>query len=352
MNTPHLVPGPRDDSMASRGEGSPAQHVMGTHLVLVVDDDAQIRRTLAALVRAHGFEAITAADGQEGLDTFRDVNPDLVLCDVMMPTMDGFEFCRRLKSDPESRLTPVVLITGLGNLEDRVSGIEAGADDFLSKPFEEVELVARVRSLIRVKEYTDELERAETVLFTLARAIEARDAYTEGHCERLSFYGSVLAARLGLPEVEIEAVRKAGIVHDIGKISVPDRILHKAGPLTPEERAVIEEHPVTGERICGDLRSFRLLLPIIRHHHEKLDGTGYPDGLSGAAIPMTARVLQVVDVFDALTTDRPYRSALPVQAALEVLTDETRRGWWDPDILEVFREVVADGIVEGDVLPH
>ncbi len=320
---------------------------MKNELVLIIDDDPQIRRTLASLLRDSGIDAVTAGDGRDGLDTFRDVSPDLVLCDVMMPQLDGFEVCRQLKGDPATRLTPIVLITGLGAVEDRVDGIEAGADDFISKPFDEVELLARVRSLLRVKAYTDELERAEAVLFTMARAIEERDKYTEGHCERLSGYGSALGERLGLPEDEVTSLRQGGIVHDIGKISVPDRILHKKGPLEANERAVMEQHPLTGERICESLKSFRLLLPIIRHHHEKLDGSGYPDRLRGEEIPMTARILQVVDVFDALHTERPYREALSVEVSLDVLDEEVDRGWWDRNIFEEFRDMVQNGHTHG-----
>ena len=332
-------------------ESMPDGGVATGHLVLVVDDDPQVRRTLASLLRDNGIEAVTAGDGQDGLDTFRDVAPDLVLCDVMMPNMDGLEFCRQLKGDPETRLTPIILLTGLSAVEDRVGGIEAGADDFLSKPFEEVELLARVRSLIRVKAYTDELDRAEAVLFTLARAIEERDEYTEGHCERLSRYGSALAERLGLPDAEVNAVRQAGIVHDMGKITVPDGILRKPGPLTSGERAIMQQHPVAGERICEPLESFRLLLPIIRHHHEKLDGTGYPDGLRGEEIPITARILQVVDVFDALTTERPYRAALSLDETLETLAEEVKRGWWDKRIFEEFRDMASDGLASIDYAP-
>ncbi len=313
-------------------------------LVLVIDDDPRVRRTLTSLLRENGIDVISAADGQDGLDTVRDTSPDLVLCDVVMPQVDGFEVCRQLRADPETRLTPLVLITALGAQDDRVQGIEAGADDFISKPFDEVELLARVRSLLRVKSYTDELERAEAVVFTMARALEERDSPTQGHCERLSAFGSALGQRLGLPDSHVNALRQAGVVHDIGKISIPDRILLKDGPLTPDERAVMERHPITGEQICQSLKSFRLVLPIIRHHHEKLDGSGYPDGLSGEEIPLTARVLQIVDVYDALTSERSYKPALSVAEALQTLAEEVERGWWDPEVFEEFRRLASSGL--------
>lgn len=308
-------------------------------VVLIVDDDPDVRRALERLLRAEGMDVATAIDGASALEEFARLRPDLVLLDVLMPEPDGFEVCRRLKNDPDTRLTPVVLLTGLGSVDDRVRGIEAGADDFLSKPIERIELVARVRSLLRLKSYTDELERAEAIVFTLARSIEERDPHTEGHCERLSLYASRLGERLGLSSEQITALHRAGIVHDIGKVVVPDAILLKQGPLTPEEWAVMRKHPETGERICSGLKAFRLVLPIIRHHHEKLDGSGYPDGLSGEQIPITARILQVVDVYDALTTDRPYRAALLPEYALERIRREVDQGWWDAHVFDVFRQL-------------
>jgi putative two-component system response regulator len=246
-----------------------------------------------------------------------------------------------VKSDPDLRLTPVVLVTGLANREDRIHGLECGADDFLNKPVNREELLARVNSLLRLKFFTDELENAETVLFTLARSIEAKDPYTEGHCERLSHYSVALAERLGLDAETQVALRRAGIVHDIGKVAVPDHILLKPGPLTPEERKIMEQHTVIGERICAPLKSFKAVLPIIRNHHEKQDGGGYPDGLRGEGVPLTARILQTVDIFDALTTDRPYRRALPIEEALVVMRSEAQRGWWDKRLLEEFAAMLS-----------
>ena len=309
--------------------------------ILVVDDNAAVRELLAELLRVQGFEVMIASDGEAALAEFSRQQPDLILLDVVMPGLDGFEVCRRLKQDPEHRLTPVVLVTGLSATEDRVRGIEAGADDFLSKPVDRTELFARVRSLLSLKAHTDELERAEAVLFALARSIEGKDPYTEGHCERLSDYSTRLGSCVGLTEEQLTALRRAGTVHDIGKVAVPDAVLLKPGPLTPEEQAIMRQHPVVGERICAPLKSFRQVLPIIRHHHEKLDGTGYPDGLKGEAIPVTARVLQIVDVYDALTTKRPYKRALPVAEALAVMDEETQKGWWDRNIFAEFLQMIA-----------
>ena len=308
--------------------------------ILVVDDNVAVRELLAELLRVQGFDVTTASDGETALAEFSRHQPDLVLLDVVMAGLDGFDVCRRLKQDPEHRLTPVILVTGLSATEDRVRGIEAGADDFLSKPVDRTELFARVRSLLNLKAHTDELERAEAVLFALARSIEGKDPYTEGHCERLSDYSTRLGARIGLAEERLTALRRAGTVHDIGKVAVPDAVLLKPGPLTPEEQAIMREHPVVGERICAPLKSFRHVLPIIRHHHEKLNGTGYPDKLKGEAIPVTARVLQIVDVYDALITERPYKRALPVAEALIVMEEEVRKEWWDRDIFAEFQQMI------------
>jgi putative two-component system response regulator len=311
--------------------------------ILVVDDDAANRELLQESLVAEGLEVVTAPDGRSSLEEFARVKPDLVLLDVNMPFLDGFEVCRRLKSNPETRLTPVVLVTGLTGREDRVRGIKSGADGFLSKPVDQSELLAHVRSLLSLKAHTDELERAELVLFALARCIEGKDPNTEGHCERLSGYSVRLGKEIGLAEEQLVALRRAGIVHDIGKVAVPETILLKPGRLTPEEFLVMQHHPVLGERICAPLKSFRLVLPIIRHHHEKLDGSGYPDRLKGEEIPLTARVLQIVDVYDALTTDRPYKSAFASVKALEIMEDEVNKGWWDSRVFFEFKRLVASG---------
>jgi putative two-component system response regulator len=264
----------------------------------------------------------------------------LVLLDVMMPHLNGFEVCEKIKNNPDTYLIPVIIITALSDKQDRLEGIKVGADDFLTRPVDRTELLARVRSLLKLKQRTDEMERAESVLFSLARSIEGKDPYTHGHCERLSDYSVRLGEHLGLSEDQLIALRRAGIVHDVGKIAVPDAILLKPGRLTAEEWTLIKEHPVVGERICAPLKSFRLVLPIIRHHHEKLDGSGYPDGLRGDAIPVTARVLQIVDVYDALTTDRPYKKAFPIVDALQTMKEEVAKGWWDPHIFDHFEQLL------------
>ncbi len=315
------------------------QPVTGT--ILIADDQVANRELLEELLTTQGFKVITVPDGALALKELTRTQVDLVLLDVMMPHLNGFDACEKIKSNPETYLIPVVLITALSDKQDRIKGIKAGADDFLTRPLERAELLARVGSLLKLKHRTDELERAEAVVFTLARSIEGKDPYTHGHCERLSDYSARLGEHLRLTEDEITALRRAGVVHDVGKIAVPDAILLKPGRLTEEEWKVVRHHPVVGERMCAPLKSFRLVLPIIRHHHEKLDGSGYPDGLRGDAIPITARVIQIVDVFDALTTDRPYKKAFSTADALQTMREELAKGWWDRPIFEEFERLVS-----------
>jgi putative two-component system response regulator len=308
--------------------------------ILVADDSEANRELLTELLKAEGYEVVGAADGQQALQQMSSDSIDLALLDVMMPQRTGFQVCQAVKEKPETRLIPIVLLTSLNSDADRIHGIMCGADDFLTKPVNKHELLARVHSLLRLKQFTDELDNAESVLFSLALSIEAKDPYTEGHCDRLSKYSVALGEKLGLTEDLRVALRRGGLVHDIGKLWVPESILLKPGPLTPEERKIMEQHTIKGERICAPLRSFRHVLPIIRHHHEKWDGSGYPDGLKGEKIPLTARILQVTDIYDALTTDRPYRKALPSEKAFAIMREEVKRGWWDAAILDEFEAIV------------
>ena len=314
--------------------------------ILVADDNSTNRELLEELLASQGFTVITASDGAAALQELSNTQIDLVLLDVMMPYLNGFEVCERIKINPDTYLIPVIMITALSDKQDRLEGIKVGADDFLTRPVDRTELLARVGSLLKLKQRTDELERAESVLFSLARSIEGKDPYTHGHCERLAEYSARLGGQLGLPEDQITALHRAGVVHDVGKIGVPDAILLKPGPLTPDEWTIMREHSVIGERICAPLKSFRLVLPIIRHHHEKFDGSGYPDGLRGENIPVTARVLQIVDVYDALTTIRPYKPAFSITDALQTMKLEVAKGWWDPHIFDQFEQLARSGTAD------
>lgn len=302
----------------------------------MVDDQPTIAGLMSQLLTMSGYDVVTASDVQQAEAEVRRQTPDLILSDVRMPGKSGYEFCRDLKSDPATRLIPFVLITGLTDSSDKVRGIEAGADDFLNKPVLAEELKARVKSLLRVKEFTDELETADSVLCTLGLIVESRDPYTEGHCERLATRAAELGRHLGLDEDSIVALRRGGYLHDLGKIAVPDGILKKGTNLTAEEWEVMKQHPATGENICKPLKSLRLVLPIIRHHHEHSDGSGYPDGMRAGEIPLLPRILQVVDVYDALCTERPYKPALSYDQAAQTMRQEARQGLWDVDLVDEF----------------
>lgn len=301
--------------------------------ILVVDDQPSIAGLMSQLLSMRGYDVVTASNAEQGEAEVHRQLPDLILSDVMMPGKSGYEFCRGLKENPATRLIPFVLITGLSDSTDKVRGIEAGADDFLNKPVLAEELIARVKSLLRLKEFTDELETADSVLCTLGLIVEGRDPYTEGHCERLAVRAADLGRHLGMDEDSIIALKRGGYLHDLGKIAVPDEILKKGSDLTPAEWAVIKLHPITGENICRPLHSLRLVLPIIRHHHEHTDGSGYPDGLNGTEIPVLPRVLQVVDVYDALRTARSYKPPLTHEQAAQTMRDEARRGLWDAELV-------------------
>jgi len=308
--------------------------------ILVVEDDAHIREVLSGLLGALGYRLLMAGSAEQALDALNVVSPDLVLTDVHLGAMSGIELCARLKGDPRHELMPVVILTAVGDLTARVAGLAAGADDFFTKPVEFVELRTRLAALLRVKLLLGQLERAEAVITTLALTIEARDPYTLGHCDRLSRYAVAVGEALGLDQDMVRSLRLGGYLHDLGKIAVPDGILLKPGPLDPVEQERIRAHPGTGSDLVLGLRSLDLVRPIMRHHHEKWDGSGYPDGLKGEAIPLGARIISVVDVFDALHTDRPYKSALSRPEAVSTLIRETDAGYWDPRIVEIFLDVL------------
>jgi putative two-component system response regulator len=301
--------------------------------ILVVDDQPSIAGLMNQLLTMRGYDVVTASCAEHAEAEVRRQPPDLILSDVMMPGKSGYELCRSLKDNPATRLIPFVLITGLSDSTDKVRGIEAGADDFLNKPVLAEELIARVKSLLRLKEFTDELETADSVLCTLGLIVEGRDPYTEGHCERLSVRAPDLGRHLGLDNDSLVALKRGAYLHDLGKIAVPDEILKKGTDLTPAEWEIMKLHPITGENICKPLHSLRLVLPIIRYHHEHSDGSGYPDGLTAPEIPVLPRILQVVDVYDALRTARSYKPALTHDQAAQTMREEAARGLWDADLV-------------------
>lgn len=307
--------------------------------VLVVDDMPANVDLMSRLLAREGYDVVTASDGEQALQMIDETRPDLVLMDVLMPKLSGYDVCHRIKQNSATRLTPVVLITALQDRNNRIQGINAGADDFLTKPVDEHELKARARSLVRLKRYTDDLDSAESVIISLALVIEARDAYTEGHCQRLAAYATALGTALGLGAEHIAALLRGGYLHDIGKVGIPDSVLLKADRLSHGEYEQMKTHPVIGDRLCGELRSLRHVRPIVRHHHERLDGTGYPDGLKGDAIPLLAQIMGIVDVYDAITTDRPYKPAASAERAFDELMGEVNQGWRRRDLVDAFIEL-------------
>lgn len=315
--------------------------------VLLADDYEPTLLGLSALLEAAGHTVLTAGNGREAVELAVAERPDVILLDVMMPEVNGIEACAQLKSLPVTRFTPVVLISGSGERQNRLAGREAGADDFLNKPVDVDELLARVSSAIRLKRLTDELESAEALFLTLGRIVEARDPYTEGHCERLAHHAVALGMALDLPSRDLDALYRGAFLHDIGKIAVPDRVLLSQGKLTADEFTLMKRHPVIGDELCSTLRSLDRVRPIVRHHHERLDGGGYPDGLSGEQVPLLAQIVRIVDVFDALTTDRPYRKALPVGTAYKMLQEDAAAGWCDPALVRRFIEVHRSGSSTG-----
>lgn len=315
----------------------------GNGTVLVVDDSPAIADVFARFLTDKGFDVRRANGGEAALAAMPKERPDVVMLDVVMPDIDGFEVCRRIKASPETRLVPVVLVTGLDGQDDRIRGVEVGADAFLVKPPNWPELTARMKSLVRLKRYTDDLESAESVILSLAMTIEVRDPYTEGHCQRLANYATSLGERLGLPESDLEALYRGGFLHDLGKIGIPDAVLLKPGPLTEVEFELVKQHPVIGAQLCDGLRTLHLVRPIIRFHHERLDGSGYPAGLSGDDIPLLAQITSVVDVYDALATKRPYKRAYSRAEVHELLLAEVAQGWRNRDVVREFIAMDHEG---------
>ena len=313
--------------------------------VLVVDDEPDCSAVLADLLLHAGFAVDTVDNGEAAVVSVRRQPPDMVLLDIDLPGINGFDVCRIIKQDEATRLTPVVLLTGLAGREHRLSGIEAGADDFLSKPCDSSELTARVRSLTQLKRYTDELESAESLILSLALTVEARDKYTEGHCDRLARYAVAVGRKLGLSSDELSALRRGGLLHDLGKIGIPDAVLLKPGRLTPDEYELVKQHTIIGERLCMGLRSLASVRPIIRQHHERLNGSGYPDGLEGDDISVLAHIIGIVDGFDAMTTARPYRQAQTIEFAVDELRSDVARGALSHELVETFIAIIESGQV-------
>ncbi|MEB3213435.1 MAG: two-component system response regulator [Leptolyngbyaceae bacterium] len=318
--------------------------------ILVVDDHPSSRMTAVALLSVEGYDVVEAESGVAALENVMSLAPDLILLDVMMPGMDGFEVCRELKKDEHTRLIPVIFITALNDRRSRLRGIEAGGDDFLTKPFDQLELSARVKSLVQQKRLNEDLDHAEQALLSIARTIESRDPNTGDHCERLVQRGESFGRFLRLPRSAIRNLMWGGYLHDIGKVGIPDSVLLKKGKLTDEEWTVMRQHVLIGEQICKPLRTMRGVLPIIRHHHERWDGSGYPDGLVGEAIPYLAQIFQIIDIYDALTSERPYKVAFTAEDSIKILQEEATKGWRNPELTQQFCDFIALTEIKGQTL--
>jgi len=308
--------------------------------VLIVDDNPTNVELLLAQLRSYPYQLITASDGEAALRKVEEDPPDLILLDLMMPKLSGYEVCQRIKSDKKTQFIPVIVITALKELEDKLKAIEMGADDFLMKPFNKVELVTRVKSLLKLKELYDDVDNSETIIFTLAEMLEAKDVYTRGHSERVARYATMLARRIGLTEIDQELIRRGALLHDVGKIGVREMVLNKPEKLSQEELAHIRSHPARGCEICKSLKSLAPVLPIIRHHHERVDGLGYPDGVSGGELTLGPRIVSIADAYDAMTSNRPYRKGIPPADALKIFEREKGGGQWDSQLVDHFIKMI------------
>ncbi len=313
---------------------------VGPYRVLVVDDMATNRLLVKAILEAQGCQVMEAESGERAIKRLLENNFDAVLLDVLMPGMDGFDVCTHIRQMPGQEFLPVIMLTSLDTPGDVARGFDCGATDFVPKPFNSTELVARVKSAVQKKRLIDRLDDTESVLFALARMVEAKDQDTHDHCDRLSHMAVVFGRSLGYGFEELDALRRGGILHDIGKLGIPDAVLLKKGPLSDSEWILMRQHPVIGAELCRPLRTMKNTVDIIHYHHERWDGSGYPDGLREYAIPELARVFQIVDIYDALSSERPYKPAFPPEKVIAIMEQECAKGYWDPDLVERFLDIV------------
>lgn len=312
---------------------------MRSFKVLIVDDNKVNVELIRAQLKPYNYIIHVAYDGEEALEKIERDPPDIVLLDLMMPKISGYEVCRSIKQNKKTQFIPVIVITALQELEDKIKAIELGADDFLVKPFNKLELTTRIKSLLHMKSLHDDLETSENILFSLVGALEAKDVYTRGHSERVSGVAMLIAKEMNLPKRDLEMIHKGGLLHDIGKIGVKEDILLKPGKLNDEEMKHVQEHPKIGFDICSPLKSIEDALPCIRSHHERYDGGGYPDGLKDDEIPLKGQIMAIADAYDAMTTDRPYRQGMDKPTVLKIFEDELNLGQWNPEIVRIFLKI-------------
>jgi putative two-component system response regulator len=352
MNSTPLAVTTKPGAAAPDRQSSPqapfAQFVgesFGRATILLVDSVDINRQLIKGILKAGPYRVLEARQPNEAFQLLDQADVDLIIADLVMPEMSndmqgGLEFCRRIKANRRTRLIPILIITSVQGNDHVIASLESGADEFLIKPLQPAVVRTRIRTMLRGKRTLDSLEEAETILFAMAETVEQRDKETGNHCQRLAALSVALGTALGLPEDDLLALYRGGYLHDIGKIAIPDSILFKRGVLNEEEWLIMRAHTLKGEAICSRMRSLSPVLPIIRNHHEKWDGSGYPDGLAGEQIPLLARILQLADIYDALTSRRSYKSAYSADEAVAMLQKEVAMNWRDPELVSVFVEMV------------
>jgi putative two-component system response regulator len=308
--------------------------------VLAVDGEPQNLDLIRQGVGQEGCIVRTASSGEAAIEILDADPPDVILADLMLPGLSGVELLHRIRQHPAGRLLTVIVMTASRDTSLLHEALAAGANEMLAKPFDLTELQIRVRSALAQKRLLDHLEDAEAILFALARTVEAKDPTTGDHCDRLCVYAVHLGKTLKLDYEDLETLRRGAILHDIGKVAIPDEVLLAPRKLSTEEWAIMKRHPVKGAELCQHLRTARTTIPIVRHHHERWDGTGYPDGLSGESIPRLARVFQVVDIFDALTSRRPYKDPMTITSAIKQMESETANGKMEAPMLEAWMKTL------------
>jgi putative two-component system response regulator len=314
----------------------------GNETLLVVDSNPVGRQLLRGVFKSARYRILEASDVAEAISILRNETVDLVISDLVLRDLSGLDLCRKMKGERSTRLIPILIVTSVQAIENEIAGLESGATEFLVKPISPTALRTRIRAMLRTKRVVDSLDEAESILFAMARIVDTRDSDTGDHCERLAELSVLLGTAMGLSGEELNALRQGGYLHDIGKVATPDAVLFKPGPLSQEEWTIMREHTTIGESICRPMRSLRPVLPIIRHHHERWDGTGYPDGLRGEKIPLLARILQMADIYDAIVSPRAYKPGHTHAEALAMMQAEVDRGWRDPDLFHLFRGIITD----------
>lgn len=319
-------------------------HATAPPRVLVIDDEDAVSSLFARILSGEGYSVQTASSFDAARELLDRHPPDTILLDIVLPGTDGFTICKWLKDNAATRLIPVILVTALADRHSRINGRRVGADDFLTKPVDSQELIARVAASVRLKRYTDDLDSAASIVMTLAVMIEARDGISEGHCHRMANYATAIGRALGLSGADLQALHRGGFLHDIGMLAIPPAVLLKAGPLEPDEYERVKSHTVIGDDLCTNLRSLQGVRPIVRYHHEQRDGSGYPDGLRGDEIPLLAQIISVVDVFDAVTHNRPYQRTQSPEEAIQLLRRQVDQGLREPTIVETLATLVSRGV--------